>query len=222
MLGIDPLIKDIEGHEKKYQISEDGIVYNKLNGSELSQYIRSEYYTCSLNKKMFSVHRLLAITFIPNPENKPYVDHIDRNRSNNKLENLRWCTNQENNRNTESTGYSIRLDKRTGIKYYRGYISTGSNRISKQFPFNELGFEQVKEWRLIQEKLYFKEFSSKTNIKLLNVDMTPQLHKTNTSGHKYISITKCNTYKVYLIKLNISKTFKTLDEAVRFRDEKLK
>ena len=46
--------------------------------------------------KGFFVHRLLALHFIPNPENKPYIDHINGIRDDNRLENLRWVTHKEN------------------------------------------------------------------------------------------------------------------------------
>ena len=48
------------------------------------------------HRKCFAVHRLLALTFIPNPENLPYVNHKDENSLNNRVENLEWCTQQYN------------------------------------------------------------------------------------------------------------------------------
>jgi len=57
------------------------------------------YYQVKLNGKSYYLHRLLAQAFIPNPENKPQVDHIDGNPQNNCLSNLRWATHAENMRN---------------------------------------------------------------------------------------------------------------------------
>ena len=57
------------------------------------------YYRVKLNGKPYYLHRLLAEAFIPNPDNKPFVDHIDGDPLNNCLSNLRWCTHAENMRN---------------------------------------------------------------------------------------------------------------------------
>ena len=54
------------------------------------------YYQVGLNKRTYLYHRILAKHFIPNPENLQEVDHIDRNRANNTLENLRWVSKSEN------------------------------------------------------------------------------------------------------------------------------
>ena len=45
------------------------------------------------------IHRLVAMAFIPNPDDKPFIDHIDNNRTNNNAYNLRWCTSSENQQN---------------------------------------------------------------------------------------------------------------------------
>lgn len=54
------------------------------------------YGRCNIGKKKLRVHRLVAEAFIPNPDNLPVVDHLDANKSNNIVTNLRWCTQQEN------------------------------------------------------------------------------------------------------------------------------
>lgn len=61
--------------------------YEKVN-------LRIDGHTVSIH-----VHRVVAETFIENPSGKPYVDHIDTNRRNNRVENLRWCTTRENHNN---------------------------------------------------------------------------------------------------------------------------
>lgn len=55
-------------------------------------------------KSSWSVHRLVALAFIPNPENKPEVNHKDGNRLNNHLNNLEWCTKEENMAHAVGTG----------------------------------------------------------------------------------------------------------------------
>ena len=70
------------------------------------------YRQVKYNGKPYYVHRLMAETFLPNPHNKPTVDHIDRNPSNNFLSNLRWATQSEQNENSalvlEAADYGVR------------------------------------------------------------------------------------------------------------------
>ena len=56
------------------------------------------YVRCSLNQKVYRKHRLIAEQFIPNddPNNKSFIDHINHIRSDNRIENLRWCSYSEN------------------------------------------------------------------------------------------------------------------------------
>lgn len=106
--------KDILGYEGLYQVSNSGLVKSlpkqwvngigKLqshNGIILRQCINSEGYcgvALSKNKisKSFRVHRLVISAFCENKNNLPYVDHIDADKQNNNISNLRWCTGRQN------------------------------------------------------------------------------------------------------------------------------
>ena len=97
-------MKFIPGYESLYSAEDDGRIYSHNINNYLKQYIWDGYLTvrlCKNNKhKNFKVHRLVALTYIPNPENKPQVDHINRIRTDNSVNNLRWATQSENNMNT--------------------------------------------------------------------------------------------------------------------------
>ncbi len=71
----------------------------------ITQRIHKHYYFCWLKNHNFAVHRLIAMTFIPNPENKPTVNHKDRNKLNNNLNNLEWATWSENTIHSFTHGF---------------------------------------------------------------------------------------------------------------------
>lgn len=91
----------IKGYEGLYDINENGIVTNLKTGNILNGNVNSYgYRVVSLYKdgsrKVCKVHRLLAATFIPNPNNFTDVNHIDGNKLNNSLNNLEWCSRGAN------------------------------------------------------------------------------------------------------------------------------
>lgn len=90
-----------------YEISDDGIVRDSITLETLTVYtLKIGYCVVAIDKRLYYVHRLLAEAFIPNPDNKPCVDHIDRVRHNNTVSNLRWATRSENQYNRTYFGTS--------------------------------------------------------------------------------------------------------------------
>ena len=86
----------IDNEEVNYEVSSFGRVRNKKRKNILSVHKVSGYYKVHLSingkKKMCSIHRLVAIAFIPNPNNLPQINHKDEDSSNNYVQNLEWCT----------------------------------------------------------------------------------------------------------------------------------
>lgn len=119
---MDEIWKDIPSYEGYYQVSNLGnfrslprrIRYkssgwrNYPSKTLLTETTKDNYQRIVLMKEgvktRFQAHRLVALTFIPNPESKPFINHIDGNKSNNKVENLEWCTASENMIHADITG----------------------------------------------------------------------------------------------------------------------
>jgi len=167
---------DIKGYEN-YTIDIDGNIWSKKKNRYIRQsltwdgYNQVGLYIKPQVQKKIKVHRLVALTYLPNIFNKPCVDHINRNRSDNRLFNLRWVTYKENSQNcskskNNKSGY-------THIHIYKNYFTIEINKngkkvIRKKFSCNKWTIEQVVKIR----DDYLKELDSTENLPFTNQTTT--------------------------------------------------
>mgnify|MGYP003628698124 CR=1 FL=1 len=138
----------VQIENSKYDINREGQVRSRWKTEPIvlkpyiTKYGYAKVYLCYNDfKKCKSIHRLLALAFIDNPENKPLVDHMDRNTSNNSLSNLRWATYSENSHNRLRKG-SIGKTKHNTWRVK--VLNLEGNQISKSFKT----YEEADKWRI--------------------------------------------------------------------------
>lgn len=136
---INEIWRSIDGYTN-YQESNVGRVRNATTGKMLKPRYRGKnrnYHAVALYKDgkqtKYSVHRLVAQEFIPNPHNKPQVDHIDGNKENNANTNLRWATNSENQINNVSSNTKTSVYKGVSLHSQTGKwtVNIGYNNTTK-------------------------------------------------------------------------------------------
>lgn len=119
-------------------VREDGMIFNKVRGKGQSyewtagSSCSNGYRAVKILGKKYHVHRIVAEVFLPNPENKPTVDHINRIRDDNRLCNLRWATHKEQNENSVTvlnrTDYGVRQCENIN-EYKREYAKAHRDEI---------------------------------------------------------------------------------------------
>lgn len=139
----------IPDYEGIYSIDVNGNVFSHISGKILKPhanhrgYLMVDLYKDGKTKKGI-IHRLVAKTYLPNPDNLPEVDHIDTDRQNNKVNNLRWCTRKENCNNPLSLKHSG--DSKKGESHYL-YGKTLSDEIKSKMSFAKKGHQVSIETR---------------------------------------------------------------------------
>jgi hypothetical protein len=176
--------RTIKGHEN-YSISNYGNIRNNVTEKILKSGLTTKgYKVVRLNGKTMNVHRLVSEAFIPNPDNKKCVDHIDNVKTNNNVNNLRFVTIQENNFNASIS--------KTNISGYKGIRwNKNKNKWQAQICYNyknyNLGYfkkledavkaRQEKANELFGEYTHHSERIVNLNIKIppntkLNINVT--------------------------------------------------
>jgi len=144
------ITKPIKGWEDRYSITNDGKVYSYISGRYLYKgYDKDGYELVTLSRnnyhRTYRIHRLVAETFIDNPDNKEEVNHIDFNKKNNWFENLEWVTQKENDDWNKLHGHRGRYDIQkaytfTNVFNGNSFTILGFKNVLKQFGGSKRNF----------------------------------------------------------------------------------
>lgn len=151
-----------------YEVSNHGELRGVKTGKIRKKNITDVGYYCVVvslgsreSKKMLKIHRAVAETFLRNPENYPFVNHIDGDKLNNTIDNLEWCTHEQNMKHAKETGLLIHNigEQNAQAKLYEEdvrYIRNsrrGTKELAKMFSVNKNTVWEIKTnraWKAVK------------------------------------------------------------------------
>lgn len=145
-----------------YEITKDGKVFNKKWGRYVKPQMNGTgYYRVGICGKLQFVHRLVAEKYVPNPENKPQVNHKDGNKLNNNADNLEWVTNRENSLHALHNGM-MRIEEnhqfakltREQVAFIKSHPEMQRNELAKMFSISPRTITDIrkgKTWKTVEK-----------------------------------------------------------------------
>lgn len=184
LISIQTKWKDIVGYENEYQINQFGEIRTLKNSPKLKKYDvlkpqiskRNGYVYQMLYKngkeKLLRVHRLVAMAFLPNPNNLPQVNHKDGNKQNNSVDNLEWCEQSDNMKHAYKNGLQIPSENQR-----KAIINTNKLKQKKVC--------QIKDGEVINTFSGISEASRQTKISISCISRCCNLKRKSTNGYEW-------------------------------------
>lgn len=138
-----------------YDVTKEGKIFNKHNGHEVKAQPNGKgYLRFWVGGKLEFVHRVVAEKYIPNPENKPQINHKDGNKLNNEVDNLEWVTNLENRKHAIEKGLHLCGDRcpwskltQEDVDFIRENPDISPKKLAEKFSVTDSTIRDVRKYK---------------------------------------------------------------------------
>lgn len=215
-------MKNIDNLEH-YFIDRNGKIFSTVRGSAKELKTRTNkrgYVDIKLKGKTYKVHRLVALAYIPNPKNLPQVNHLDGNKSNNKVTNLEWADNQQNQLHAWGTGLqpvrhasNIALTQEIADEIRKEYLETeiGTAELSRKHEVSKTTIKDILNGKYYNLDKSRKPISRPKSKALFSADEIIEIRRLHATGeYSYNKIGK-------LFGVN-HKTIKKITDRISYKD----